>query len=34
MSARLVRPYADLWLTQWEELARKTPGLEYWGEVL
>lgn len=34
MSARLARPYADLWLTQWEELAGKTPGLEYWGQVL
>ncbi len=34
MSARLARPYADLWLTQWEELSRKTPGLEYWGQIL
>src|SRR4051794_23145824 len=34
MSARLARPYADLWLTQWEELGRATPGLEYWGQVL
>ena len=34
MSARLARFYADLWLTQWEELASKTPGLEYWGQVL
>ena len=34
MSARLARPYADLWLTQWQELARKTPGLQYWGQVL
>jgi UDP-N-acetylglucosamine:LPS N-acetylglucosamine transferase len=34
MSARLVRPYADLWLTQWEDLSRKTAGLEYWGRVL
>ena len=34
MSARLARPYADLWLTQWEELSRKTPGLDYWGQVL
>lgn len=34
MSARLARPHADLWLAQWEELSRKTPGLEYWGQVL
>jgi len=34
MSARLARRYADLWLTQWEDLSRKTPGLEYWGQVL
>jgi UDP-N-acetylglucosamine:LPS N-acetylglucosamine transferase len=34
MSARLARPYADLWLTQWEELSRQTPGLEYWGQIL
>lgn len=34
MSARLARPYADLWLTQWEELSRKTPGLQYWGQIL
>jgi UDP-N-acetylglucosamine:LPS N-acetylglucosamine transferase len=34
LSAKLSRPYADLWLTQWEELSRKTPGLQYWGQVL
>lgn len=34
MSARLARPHADLWLTQWEELSRKTPGLQYWGQIL
>jgi UDP-N-acetylglucosamine:LPS N-acetylglucosamine transferase len=34
MSARLARPYADLWLTQWEELSRQTPGLDYWGQIL
>ena len=34
MSARLARPHADLWLTQWKELADKTPGLQYWGRVL
>ena len=34
MSARLARPYADLWLTQWEELRGKMPGLQYWGQVL
>ena len=26
MTGRLVRPYADLWLTQWPELARPEPG--------
>ena len=34
MSARLARPYADLWLTQWEDLCHKTAGLEFWGRVL
>lgn len=34
MSGRLARPYADLWLTQWEELSRTTPGLKHWGRVL
>jgi UDP-N-acetylglucosamine:LPS N-acetylglucosamine transferase len=34
MSARLARRYADAWLTQWEEVSQKTPGLEYWGRVL
>jgi UDP-N-acetylglucosamine:LPS N-acetylglucosamine transferase len=34
LSAKLARPYADLWLTQWEELSRKTPGLQCWGQVL
>jgi UDP-N-acetylglucosamine:LPS N-acetylglucosamine transferase len=34
LSAKLARHYADLWLTQWEELGRKTPGLQYWGQVL
>ena len=34
MSARLACRYADLWLTQWEDLSRKTPGLDYWGQVL
>lgn len=34
MSARLARPYADLWLTQWEHLVDKARGLEYWGQVL
>jgi UDP-N-acetylglucosamine:LPS N-acetylglucosamine transferase len=34
LSARLARPYADLWLTQWEDLSRKTAGLEFWGRVL
>lgn len=34
MAARLARPFADLWLTQWEELSRKTAGLDYWGRIL
>lgn len=34
MSGRLARRYADLWLTQWEDLSRSTPGLHYWGQVL
>ncbi len=34
MSARLARPYANLWLTQWEHLARETAGLEFWGNIL
>lgn len=34
MSGRLIRPYADLWLTQWEDLSRKTAGLKYWGRIL
>ncbi|HEX5258787.1 MAG TPA: UDP-N-acetylglucosamine--LPS N-acetylglucosamine transferase [Sphingomicrobium sp.] len=34
MSARLAHRYADLWLTQWENLSGKTPGLDYWGQVL
>jgi UDP-N-acetylglucosamine:LPS N-acetylglucosamine transferase len=33
MSGRLVRPYADLWLTQWEHLARQ-DGPEYAGAVV
>lgn len=34
MAGRLARPYADAWLTQWEELSRKAAGLQYWGQVL
>jgi UDP-N-acetylglucosamine:LPS N-acetylglucosamine transferase len=33
MSGRLVRPYADLWLTQWEHLAGQ-DGPEYAGAVV
>jgi len=33
LSGRLVEPYADLWLTQWEELAAE-GGPEYRGQVL
>ena len=34
MAGRLAQPYADLWLTQWEDLAAQTAGLQYWGRVL
>jgi UDP-N-acetylglucosamine:LPS N-acetylglucosamine transferase len=34
MAGRLAQPYADAWLTQWEELSRKAAGLQYWGQVL
>jgi UDP-N-acetylglucosamine:LPS N-acetylglucosamine transferase len=33
LSGRIVKPYADLWLTQWPELARE-GGPEYRGQVL
>lgn len=33
MTARIVRPYADLWLTQWAHLASPN-GPEYAGSVL
>lgn len=33
MSGRLVRPFADLWLTQWEHLARAT-GPKYRGTIV
>ena len=33
MTGRLVRPYADLWLTQWPELAQP-DGPEFRGAVL
>lgn len=32
-SGQLVRRFADVWLTQWEHLAR-TPGPEFAGKVL
>lgn len=34
MSGKLAWPYADLWLTQWEDLAGAREGLEFWGRVL
>lgn len=34
MSGRLVRPYADRWLTQWEHLATPETGAEFQGAVL
>jgi len=33
LSGKRVRPYADLWLTQWPEVAR-TSGAEFRGSVL
>ena len=33
LSARLARPVADAWLTQWSHLARET-GPEYWGAMV
>jgi UDP-N-acetylglucosamine transferase subunit ALG13 len=34
MSGRFVRPFADLVLSQWPEVAAKMPGVEYAGEVI
>ncbi len=34
LSGRMVRPFADLFLVQWPELATKYPGVEYVGEVI
>lgn len=34
MSGRLARPYADVWLTQWDELMQGNPGLDFWGRIL
>ncbi len=34
LSGRLVRPFADLFLVQWPELARKYRGVEYVGAVI
>jgi len=33
LSARIVKPFCDLWLTQWQDLAR-TYGANYAGKVL
>ncbi len=33
LSGKLARPFADVWLTQWPELAGE-GGPEYWGAVL
>ena len=32
LSGRLVKPFADIWLTQWQHLAH-TEGADYWGRV-
>lgn len=34
MSGKLARRVADLWLTQWEALTSRYPGLRYEGRVL
>jgi UDP-N-acetylglucosamine:LPS N-acetylglucosamine transferase len=34
MSGRIVRPFADLFLTQWPELANKDRGIQYVGELI
>lgn len=34
MSGRLIRPFADLFLTQWPELENSTKGVEYRGAVI
>jgi hypothetical protein len=34
LSGRLVRPFADLLLTQWQELAEKYPRVEYAGQII
>lgn len=33
LSGRVVRPFADLSLVQWPEVAARTPGTEYAGEL-
>lgn len=34
MSGRMIRPFADLILSQWPEVAAKYPNVEYAGEVI
>jgi UDP-N-acetylglucosamine:LPS N-acetylglucosamine transferase len=34
LSGRLVRPFADLVLTQWPEVAKRHKGVEYVGRIL
>ncbi len=34
MSGRMVRRFADLFLTQWPDLAERTPGVEYVGALV
>jgi UDP-N-acetylglucosamine:LPS N-acetylglucosamine transferase len=34
MSGKLIRPFADLFLTQWPELQNSDKGIEYWGGVI
>lgn len=34
LSGRIAKRFVDLTLTQWEEVAARTPGVEYAGEVM
>ena len=34
LSGRLIKRFCDLTLTQWPEVAERTPGVEYAGEVM
>jgi UDP-N-acetylglucosamine:LPS N-acetylglucosamine transferase len=34
MSGRMIRPFADLILSQWSDVATKYPGVKYVGEII